>query len=60
MAELKGLQPLARCLGRQRSIRFGIRDRFARFVENSDRATAYLYRQPFFWWRVCGQHRQLH
>jgi FkbM family methyltransferase len=48
MAELKFLQPLARWLGRQRWIRFGIRDRFARLVENPDRTRGHPFCQPFF------------
>ena len=48
MTELKVLQPLARWLGRRRWIRFGIRDRFARFVENPDRTRGHAFRQPFF------------
>lgn len=48
MAELQVLQPLARWLGRKRWIRFGIRDRFARFVENPDRTQGHPFRQPFF------------
>ena len=48
MAELTFLRPLARCLGRMRWIRFGIRDRFARFVENPDRTLGYAFRQSFF------------
>jgi|688.fasta_scaffold376947_3 hypothetical protein len=48
MAELKVLQPLARWLGRKRWIRFGIRDRFARFVEDPDRTQGHEFRQPFF------------
>ena len=48
MAEWKVLQPLARWLGRKRWIRFGIRDRFARFVENPDRTQGHPFCQPFF------------
>jgi len=47
MAELTFLRPLARCLGRMRWIRFGIRDRFARFVENPDRTLGYAFASPF-------------
>jgi FkbM family methyltransferase len=48
MAELTFLKPLARCLGRMRWIRFGIRDRFARFVENPDRTLGHAFHQSFF------------
>ena len=48
MSDLKVLQPLARWLGRQRWIRFGIRDRFARLVENPDRTRGHAFRQLFF------------
>ncbi len=58
MDDLKVLQPLSRWLGRQRWIRFDIPVRFARFVENPDRTRGHAFSQPFFWWRVCGQHRQ--
>lgn len=48
MSEVKVLQPLARWLGRQRWIRFGIRDRFARLVENPDQTRGHAFCQPFF------------
>ena len=37
-----------RLLGRQRWIRFGLRDRIARLVENPDTTHASLFVQPFF------------
>jgi hypothetical protein len=48
MAEQKMIQLLARWLAKKRWIRFGIRDRFARFVENPNRTQGYPFRQPSF------------
>ncbi len=47
MADLYRLRPLARWLGRQRWIRFGIRDRFARAVENPVLTHGQQFRQSF-------------
>jgi FkbM family methyltransferase len=48
MAELRVLQPLARWLGRQRWLRFGIRNRLARLAEHPNRSRGRTFRQPFF------------
>jgi len=48
MVELKLLQPFARWLGRQQFIRFGIRDRLARAVDNPNRMRGHTFRQAFF------------
>ena len=48
MTYLKPLQPLVRWIGRQRWIRFGIRDRLARLAENPDRTQGHEFRQRFF------------
>ena len=48
MVEFNWLRPLARWVGRQRWIRFGLRDRFARLVENPDLTRGNVFRQPFF------------
>lgn len=48
MADLKPLRPFARWLGRQRWIRFGIRDRVARAAENPDTTSSHHFQQFFF------------
>jgi FkbM family methyltransferase len=42
------LQPAARWLCRQRWIRFGARDRLARYAENPDASNGCNFRQPYF------------